>query len=55
MTDDIEREGDELHVDPTAEPNPDEPIDGADDLPESVADGDVETDAGPGDEAEGEE
>jgi hypothetical protein len=50
MTDDIEREGEELHVDPSIEPNPDEPIEGADELPETVADGDVETDHGHGDE-----
>lgn len=47
-----ETDGDELHVDPTAEPNPDEPIEGADELPDTVADGDVETDHGPGDEQE---
>jgi hypothetical protein len=48
VTDEIE--GEELHVDPNAEPNPDEPIDGADELPETVADGDVDTDHGPGEE-----
>lgn len=32
---------DEPNVDPSADPNPDEPIEGADDLPENVKDGDL--------------
>ena len=52
MTDIFEQDGEELHVDPSAEPNPNEPILGAEDLPDTVADGDIEVDHGPGDEPE---
>lgn len=49
---------DEDHIDPHAEPNPDEPIEGVADLPDEVRDGDLSTeepDEGSGGSGEGDQ